>query len=153
MTTPPRITLAHGFEQPAWIDEVGERPRGRRWLTAAAVALATFLAAVVWLFGSAPPELQRPTNVDSLPSVDGTLVVVESDRLVLEAFKPVGGEDELEFTIRPQDRSHFDIAHLRSHSSIALPTRLFYEREGGSLFAVYKEDAPANSAREAGDGR
>ena len=41
--------------------------------------------------------------------------------------------------------ANFDIAHLQSHSSVALPTRLYLERSGGRYFAVYKEDAPANS--------
>jgi hypothetical protein len=107
-----------------------------------------FLGIVVWLFGSTPAEVARPANVASLPSVDGTLLVVESDRLVLDTFTPIDGKQEVEFTIRPRDASHFDLAHLRSHSSIALPTRLFYERDGDEFFAVYKEDAPANSARQ-----
>ena len=43
---------------------------------------------------------------------------------------------------------NFDIAHLRSHSSIGLPTRIFYLEENGKRYAVYKVDAPANSRRE-----
>ncbi|MCW2960131.1 MAG: hypothetical protein JWM90_518 [Thermoleophilia bacterium] len=131
-----------------WLSRAAETRRGRRLISLGAGTLVVFLSVVVWLFGSTPPEIERPANVASLPSVDGTLLVVESDRLVLDAFTPVDGQQEVEFTIRERDASHFDLAHLRSHSSIALPTRLFYERDGDELFAVYKEDAPANSARE-----
>lgn len=121
----------------------------RRWAISAGSALAAvFLGIVIWLFGSTPPEVERPADIASLPSVDGTLLVVESDRLVLDAFRKVEGEREITFVIRERDRSHFDLAHLRSHSSIALPTRLFYERDGDTYYAVYKEDAPANSTQE-----
>lgn len=143
-----RVTLDDQRQSGDWFADVASTRRGRVGLFASSAALALFLGVVVWLFGSAPPEVERPANVASLPSIDGTLLVVESDRLVLDAFEPLDGKDEITFVIRAKDRSHFDLAHLRSHSSIALPTRLFYERSGGKFYAVYKEDAPANSARK-----
>lgn len=88
---------------------------------------------------------QPPANVDSLPYVDGVLVVVELPDLVLDAYDPINGEQELSFKVREADSQYFDVVHLRAHSSIGLPTRLFYEEEGGQRWAVYKEDAPANS--------
>ena len=33
---------------------------------------------------------------------------------------------------------------MRSHSSVALPTRIYFERTGGRAFARYKDDAPVN---------
>lgn len=144
-----RIELDREAALQPLLDRATATRRGRVLTTTAAALLALFLGCVVWLFGSAPPEIERPANVASLPSVDGTLLVVEPDRLVLDAFEPLDGDAEIEFTIRDADRGHFDLAHLRSHSSIALPTRLFYEQDGGEYFAVYKEDAPVNSMREA----
>jgi hypothetical protein len=144
------VTLDHSPAGDPWTDRHAATARGRVHLAAGAAATTLLLGIVVWLFGTAPPELARPANVESLPSVDGTLLVVEPDRLVLDAFAPIDGRREIEFVVREQDRSHFDIAHLRSHSSIALPTRLYYERDGDTYVAVYKEDAPANSRREAG---
>lgn len=122
-------------------------PRVAAW---SGTLAALFLGVMLWLFGSAPPELERPVNIESLPSVDGTLLEVDSRKLVLEPFRALDGKDEVTFRIRKADAGHFDIAHLRSHSSIALPTRLYYERDGDTYYAVYKEDAPANSRREAG---
>ena len=100
--------------------------------------------------GPAARSANAPVDVFDLPTMDGTLVVVEPPKLVLSAFKPVDGQEEIEFTIRDQDKRNFDVAHLRSHSSIGLPTRIFYLEEGGKRYAVYKTDAPANSSRDAG---
>ena len=122
-----------------------------RPLVAGLTALAIgSVSLIVWLFGPSPEEPKAPVNVASLPAVDGTLVVVDLPRLVLKSFRPLDGKTELEFTVREQDRENFDVAHLRSHSSIGLPTRIYYLQENGKLYAVFKEDAPANSRREAG---
>jgi hypothetical protein len=141
------VTLDHEPRPEGWLARTAETTRGRVSISIGTALLVAFLGVVVWLFGATPLEIERPANVASLPSVDGTLLVVEPDRLVLDAFTPVDGETEIEFAIREKDAAHFDLAHLRSHSSIALPTRLFYEREGDTYYAVYKEDAPANSSR------
>ena len=126
-----------------------QAPTRPRWLIFAAAGVTLILlVGLFWLFRPGDGAPEAPVDVFSLPTVDGTLVVVEPPRLVLKPFKPVDGQEELEFTIREQDQKNFDIAHLRSHSSIGLPTRLFYLEEGGKRYAVYKTDAPANSSRE-----
>lgn len=126
-------------------------PRISRGLVAVITATTIAMLSVLgWLFGPAASEPPAPVNVDALPSVDGTVVVVDLPRLVLKAFRPLDGRREIEFTVPEAQRSNFDVAHLRSHSSIGLPTRIYYVREGDRYLAVYKEDAPANSSREGG---
>ena len=112
-----------------------------------AAAIATILVAVglYALFGGGSGEPGRPAGAAGLAHVDGTLAVVEQDRLVMRTFQPLDGRSEVTFTILPGDQGNFDIAHLQSHSSVAIPARIFYRREGGTYYAVYKEDAPANS--------
>ena len=111
--------------------------------------MAVALVACVLLFllfrgeGAPPPA---PVNVEDLPRVDGTLLVVEDDRLVMEPFEPLDGQQEVEFELRDAYRANFDLAHLRSHSSVAIPTRVFYRKDGETYVAVYKTDAPANTA-------
>ena len=114
-------------------------------LTALTIAM---LSVLIWLFGPSPTEPKAPVNVAALPSTDGTLVVVELPRLVLRTFRPLDGRRDVEFSVREADEANFDVAHLRSHSSIGLPTRIYYVQEKDTLYAVYKEDAPANSRRE-----
>lgn len=144
--SPTPIALDHSPREPGPLERRAATTRGRALLAVTGAIVTVFLGVALWLFGSTPPEIERPEGIESLPSIDGTLLVVESDRLVLDSFTPLEGDDELEFEIRPGDAGHFDLAHLRSHSSIALPTRLYYERDGDTLYAVYKEDAPANSS-------
>ena len=117
-------------------------PRLKFLLAAIAVCLAA--VGLILLFGGGSSEPSRPANAQDLPYVDGTLVVAEETRLVL---RPADGGAEVNFTIRPEDVRNFDIAHLQSHSSVGIPTRIYYEEEGGTRYAVYKEDAPANSQR------
>jgi hypothetical protein len=112
-----------------------------------AAALLSLLAAVglIALFGGGSDEPDKPAGVDQLAFVDGTLAVVEQERLVMKPFEPVDGKAEIELVVRPQDAGNFDIAHLQSHSSVAIPTRIYYRREGDTFYAIYKEDAPVNS--------
>jgi hypothetical protein len=70
------------------------------------------------------------------------LIVVEQDRLVL---RPANSGADVTFSIRPQDVENFDIAHLQSHSSVGIPTRLYFQEIDGVKYAIYKEDAPVNS--------
>lgn len=122
-----------------------------RWLIATIViATVVLLGGLFWLFRPEGGEPNAPVDVFDLPTMDGTLVVVEPPKLVMKLFRPVNGQEEVEFTIREQDKKNFDVAHLRSHSSIGLPTRIFYLEEGGQRYAVYKTDAPANSSRGEG---
>ena len=119
------------------------RPPRLKFLLA---ALAVSLAAVglILLFAGGSSEPSKPASAEGKPYLDGTLVVVEESRLVL---RPASGGDEVEFSIRPEDVGNFDIAHLQSHSSVGIPTRIYYEEEGGTKYALYKEDAPVNSQR------
>lgn len=95
------------------------------------------------LFGGGSSEPAKPAAAtDKSKFIDGTLVVVEQDRLVL---RPDGGSADVTFSIRPKDAGNFDIAHLQSHSSVGIPTRLYYQELDGVKYAIYKEDAPVNS--------
>ena len=127
--------------------ETTERSRPRWLVPTAAAITVVLLVGLFWLFRPSDSGPNAPVDVFSLPTIDGTLVEVEPPKLVMRPFKPVDGQREIQFTIRDQDKKNFDIAHLRSHSSIGLPTRIFYLEEGGKRFAVYKTDAPANSSR------
>ncbi len=117
-------------------------PRLKLLLAAIAVCLAG--VGLILLFGGGSTEPSRPASVRDLPFVDGTLVVAEQTRLVL---RPADGGAEITFTIRPEDVGNFDLAHLQSHSAVGIPTRIYYEEDGGTRYAVYKEDAPVNSQR------
>lgn len=130
-------------------EQADDRPRPpRRTLLVTGVLGLLLVASVVWLFSGEGSEPQPPADVESYETVDGTLVAVEDDELTMEPFEAVDGKDRLVFVIRDADADQFDLAHLRSHSSIGLPTRLFYEEQDGTLYAVYKEDAPVNTGDE-----
>ena len=117
-------------------------PRLKLLLAALAVCLAA--VGLIVLFGGGSSEPSKPASAEDLPYIDGTLVVAEETRLVL---RPSDGGAEVNFTIRSEDVGNFDIAHLQSHSSVGIPTRIYYEEDGGTKYAVYKEDAPVNSQR------
>ena len=117
-------------------------PRMKLLLAAIAVCLAA--VGLILLFGGGSSEPSKPASAQDLPYMDGTLVVAEETRLVL---RPSDGGADVDFTIRPEDVGNFDIAHLQSHSSVGIPTRIYYEEDGGTRYAVYKEDAPVNEQR------
>jgi hypothetical protein len=130
---------------------------GRKRLAVAGgvLGLLAVVGIVVLFSGSSEETSGPPAEVrtaaqeggeSSVQLVDGTLTVVETDRLVLEPFED--GKAEMEFVIDPADVANFDIAHMQSHSSVALPTRIYYERDGDRLLAKYKEDAPVNSQQD-----
>ncbi len=119
------------------------RPPRLRYLAAALVTLLV-AAGLIMLFGGGSDEPAKPAAAEGLAYMDGTLTVVEQDRLVM---RPATGAGEVTFVIRPEDAGNFDIAHLQSHSSVAIPTRIFYRDVGGIFYAVYKEDAPVNSSQ------
>ncbi len=132
-----------------------DRKAPARWSSFAtglgAFAVILLLGVGVWAFApSDAPPITPPENVDELPYADGVMVEVDLPRLVMESYSPVDGRQEVEFRVRDSDLKYFDVVHLRAHSSIGLPTRVFYERDGDTYWAVYKEDAPANSAGEGG---
>ena len=111
-------------------------------LLVAALVVCVAAVGLILLFGGGSSEPSKPASAEDLPYVDGTLVVAEETRLVL---RPSDGGAEITFTIRPEDVGNFDIAHLQSHSSIGIPTRIYYQQDGATRYAVYKEDAPVNS--------
>ncbi|MEV6524549.1 hypothetical protein AB0M43_21555 [Longispora sp. NPDC051575] len=126
-------------------------PKGNRTLVlrAVAVVVAVVLAAGVgWLFWSEGEQPKPPTNLSELARADGTLNVVEDGRLVMTPFAPVDGKTQVEFRIPEKYRKNFDMAHLRSHSAVGLPTRVYYLQQGGEYLAVYKADAPANGTQQ-----
>lgn len=122
-----------------------------RLFAVGALAVISLVVLAVLFSGSSestkpPPAFVTDTTAaPQVQRVDGTLTEVSEQRLVL---RPFSGEAEMEFVILPEDLPNFDIAHMLSHSSVALPTRIYYERDGDQLVAKYKEDAPANSRRE-----
>ena len=121
--------------------------RQRRVQYALALAAAATASLLLYLFVGPADGPDPPRDLESLRYVDGTLTVVEERRLVMRPFEPVDGRrGELEFRIRDGDARYFDIAHMQSHSAVAVPTRIYFEQEGGRYIARFKEDAPANSA-------
>ena len=113
-------------------------------LLVAGIVVALAAVGLILLFGGGGREPSKPASAQDLPFMDGTLVVAEETRLVM---RPFDGGAEVEFAIRPADVGNFDIAHLQAHSSVGIPTRIYYDEEGGTKYAVYKEDAPVNSSQ------
>lgn len=146
--------MDHGPDAPriARTDTQGRTPWSR-WLTGlGSFALILLVGLGVWAFSpSDAPAITPPDNVDELPYVDGVMVEVDLPRLVLEAYEPVDGSSDIVFQVRESDEKYFDVVHLRAHSSIGLPTRVYFEKDGDTYWAVYKEDAPANSADGGGE--
>jgi hypothetical protein len=117
-----------------------------RWArNLALVGAAALCSVVLYLFVGPSSAPDPPPDLKTLQHVDGTLTVVEQRRLVMRPFVPLNGKREIEFVIRPRDDRYFDIAHIQSHSSVALPTRIYFEQDGGRYYARFKEDAPVNS--------
>jgi hypothetical protein len=118
-----------------------------RWAVSVAVFLVTAVVGMgIWLFApSDHSEIQPPADLASFDYVDGVLSQVELPVLVMNAYEPVDGETTLTFRVPDENLRYFDVVHLRAHSSIGLPTRVFFEVQGDELIAVYKIDAPANS--------
>lgn len=120
------------------------------WGNLATAALTVFLTSVVgigaWLFAPSDlSEVQPPPNLESYAYVDGVMSEVNLPTLVMNAYEPVNGESVVTFSVPETSLRYFDVVHLRAHSSIGLPTRIYYEEIEGELIAVYKIDAPANS--------
>lgn len=110
--------------------------------------LVALLFGLGWLFSGEAQAPPAPANLADLPRVDGTLNVVEADRLVMTLFEPLDGQDEVEFVVPQEYAANFDLAHMRSHSSVGIPTRIYYldQKQDGAYIAVYKGDAPANGS-------
>jgi hypothetical protein len=127
--------------------EQPKRSRTKRNLLIA-LPLIALLAGLGWLFSAEGTAPAAPENLADLPRVDGTLNVVEADRLVMTLFEPLDGQSEVEFIVPEKYAGNFDLAHMRSHSSVGIPTRIYYldQKQDGAYVAVYKADAPANSS-------
>lgn len=121
--------------------------RVRPWPVAIITAAVVLLVGVgAWLFAPSDlGELQPPPNLSSFEFVDGVVSEVALPTVTIESYTPLDGVSTITFGVRDGDLRYFDVVHLRAHSSIGLPTRIYYERDGDRLWAVYKEDAPANS--------
>lgn len=139
MSTSTEPELGHGDTPQPEHDDY--QPPRMKYLAAALVACVAAVG-LIMLFGGGSNEPVKPAAAEGLAFMDGTLTVVERDRLVMTPFE---GDREVTFVIRPADAGNFDIAHLQSHSSVAIPTRIYYRDEGGTFYGVYKEDAPVNS--------
>ena len=147
--TPPTENDPLGRTRSSRISERREKAiiRRRRILFGGALGAALLsFALLIWLFSPGESEVEAPANIDQLEQIDGTMLVAEDDELVMRPFEPFEGQEEITFVVNEANQKNFDLAHLRSHSAIGLPTRVFFRRKGDQLIAVYKEDAPANSA-------
>ena len=141
-TTPDEPGAASAQDRPG-------RSHTKRNLLIAVPVLALLLA-LGWLFSAEAQPPSAPADLADLPRADGTLSVVEADRMVMTLFEPLDGEDEKEFVVPEKYAGNFDLAHLRSHSSVGIPTRIYYldQQQDGAWVAVYKADAPANGSAE-----
>lgn len=121
----PRITQQEGRSRRFWSSTL---------TGVGAFALILLVGIGAWAFApSDAPAITPPENVDELPYADGVMVEVDLPRLVLQSYAPVDGKTEVEFRVRDSDLKYFDVVHLRAHSSIGLPTRVFYERDRKSV--------------------
>jgi hypothetical protein len=109
------------------------------------IAAAALVSFALYLFLGSGGAPDPPPDLESLHFVDGTLTVVEERRLIMRPFEPLDGRREVAFVIRPRDERYFDIAHMQSHSSVGVPTRIYFEQDGRRYIARFKEDAPVNS--------
>lgn len=128
------------------VDRAPNKPVGTLATASLTVFLTSILGIGVWLFSPSDlSEVQPPPNLESYQYVDGVLSEVNLPILVMNAYDEVDGESVLTFRVPETSLQYFDVVHLRAHSSIGLPTRLYYEEIDNELVAVYKIDAPANS--------
>lgn len=119
---------------------------GSRVTFATTLTLGILLGVGIWLFAPSDlTEVQPPPDIESYAYVDGVLSEVELPTLSMNAYEAINGSTELTFVVPDENLQYFDVVHLRAHSSIGLPTRVFYKEQDGELIAVYKIDAPANS--------
>ena len=108
--------------------------------------LTSFLGIGIWLFApSDTGEVKPPPGLSSFQYVDGVMTKVDLPLLTMKSFSKVEGRSNLEFSVPESSLRFFDVVHMRAHSSIGLPTRIYFKEVKGKLIAVYKTDAPANS--------
>ena len=130
----------------ALVDQAPRKPWGKLATSALTIFLTSLVGVGAWLFAPSDlSEVQPPPNIEQYAYVDGVMSEVNLPVLVMNAYEPVNGETVVTFTVPETSLQYFDVVHLRAHSSIGLPTRIYYEEVEGELIAIYKIDAPANS--------
>lgn len=101
-------------------------------MSAVLVALLTVTGVVLLFTGSGSSE-----GGGGLESRDGVLSRVEPTQIVLE---PSDGGSAVTYALRPIDARRIDLPHLQAHREQGLASRVFFEREGGALYAVRVDD-------------
>jgi len=120
---------------------------GRGATLVVTVLVAIMVGAGAWLFApSSAGVAQPPPNLEQYDYVDGVLVEVDLPQLIMNSYDPLHGESRITFRVPDASLQYFDVVHLRAHSSIGLPTRVYYDDLDGELIAVFKTDAPLNSS-------
>ena len=71
-------------------------------------------------------------------TVDGTLLSASQDQGIV--VQSSDGGPVQRFAVRPIDVRRLDFFHLQDHASQKLPSRVFYEQEGGTRYAVRVDD-------------
>jgi hypothetical protein len=71
-------------------------------------------------------------------TVDGTLLSASQEQGIV--VQPADGGPVQRFSVRPIDVRRLDFFHLQDHASQKLPSRVFYEQEGGTRYAVRVDD-------------
>ena len=128
------------------VDKTQTRAVHGRSSTVLLIFFTFFLGLGVWLFApSDTGEIQAPADLASYEYVDGVMSQVQLPLLEMNAYSQVNGQTTLKFRVPESNLRYFDVVHLRAHSSIGLPTRIYFKEIEGELLAVYKIDAPANS--------
>ena len=117
-------------------------PREKMIWLGGAVALLISVVVLGIVVGGGGSEENAPSGS---ATADGVLVGVADDRLTLRLTRPVDGQSEIEFEVRPENREGLDLEHLQLHASDGLPTRIYYEREGERYVARGAEDLPSPS--------
>ena len=110
-------------------------------------AFAFVLVIVIALTGGAALVLSGNTRDQrpNLPSVTGVIVAVDSAGLSnVRSFtlRQAGGASSVFALSELQDGIRFPPGHLNEHLATARPVQVWYRDAGGTLFAVWLEDAP-----------
>ena len=109
---------------------------------ALAAVLVVVLAGTAVLLGAG----EKQSKPGGAGQVDGVVVSADQGTVTFSAEKPLDGKRDLVFEVRPRDATAVDVQHLQQHSAQGLRTRMFYERSGGTLYAVGQEDLPGDPA-------
>jgi hypothetical protein len=129
------------------LEDVVHSPVGRGMTFVVTVLVTIMVGAGAWLFAPSSTGIaQPPPNLEQYDYLDGVLVEVDLPQLIMNSYEPVDGESRITFRVPDASLQYFDVVHLRAHSSIGLPTRIYYDDLDGELIAVFKTDAPLNSS-------